>query len=106
MVFRSPTELLGFSPPYHECLGELDRAGRKPNNFEATDIEDSHMARGTNLKWIQAQGGWSSAKMLLDVYGHFMPTESAGYADALTAPDGTIRHQIGKGAPVPAGAGW
>ncbi len=51
-------------------------------------------ARGTNLKWIQAQGGWSSAKMLLDVYGHFMPTECVGYADALTAPDGTIRHQV------------
>jgi len=27
--------------------------------------------------------------MLLDVYGHFMPTESAGFADAITAPNGT-----------------
>jgi hypothetical protein len=27
--------------------------------------------------------------MLLDVYGHFMPTESAGYADAITTPNGT-----------------
>ena len=27
--------------------------------------------------------------MLLDVYGHYMPTESAGFADAITAPDGT-----------------
>ncbi|MBW1684833.1 MAG: hypothetical protein JRS35_07175 [Deltaproteobacteria bacterium] len=25
--------------------------------------------------------------MLLDVYGHYMPTETGGYADALTAPD-------------------
>ena len=49
-----------------------------------------HLARGTNLKWVQEAGGWSSAKMLLDVYGHFMPTESAGFADALSAaPDGT-----------------
>ena len=32
--------------------------------------------------------GWASAKMLLDVYGHFMPTESAGFADAITAPNG------------------
>ena len=30
-----------------------------------------HMARGTPLKWIQQQGGWSSARMLLDTYGHF-----------------------------------
>jgi integrase len=48
-----------------------------------------HLARGTNLKWVQEMGGWASAKMLLDVYGHFMPTESAGYADAITASNGT-----------------
>jgi integrase len=33
-----------------------------------------HITRGTNLLWIQETGGWASAKMLLDVYGHFMPT--------------------------------
>jgi hypothetical protein len=51
------------------------------------------MARGTNIKWIQTAGGWTSAKMLLDVYGHYLSTESAGFADALTGPprsaDGT-----------------
>jgi integrase len=45
-----------------------------------------HMARGTPLKWIQAQGGWTTAKLLLDVYGHFLPTEYTGYADALSRP--------------------
>ena len=44
-----------------------------------------HMARGTPLKWIQEQGGWTTAKVLLDTYGHFMPTESRGFADALAA---------------------
>lgn len=44
-----------------------------------------HMARGTPLKWIQEQGGWTTAKVLLDTYGHFMPTESRGFADALSA---------------------
>jgi integrase len=34
-----------------------------------------HMARGTPLKWIQAQGGWTTATLLLDVYGHFLPSE-------------------------------
>jgi len=49
-----------------------------------------HIARGTPLKWIQERGGWTTAKMLLDVYGHFMPSEMEGYADALTtAPRGT-----------------
>jgi integrase len=43
-----------------------------------------HMARGTPLKWIQEQGGWTTAKVLLDTYGHFMPTEARGFADALT----------------------
>ena len=47
-----------------------------------------HLARGTNLKWIQAMGGWASAKLLLDLYGHFLPTETTGFADAL---DGTRR---------------
>ena len=26
-----------------------------------------------------------------DVYGHYMPTESAGFADAITTPNGTWR---------------
>ncbi len=52
------------------------------------------MARGSNLKRIQEQGGWASAKLLLDWYGHFLPTETGGFADAITTPpDGTIRHQ-------------
>ena len=42
-----------------------------------------HLARGTNIKWVQETDGWTSAKMLLDVYGHFMPTESAGSLLAL-----------------------
>jgi integrase len=48
-----------------------------------------HMARGTPLKWIQEQGGWSTAKVLLDTYGHFMPSESRGFADAIPAADGS-----------------
>lgn len=45
----------------------------------------------TPLKWIQEQGGWRSAKLLLDVYDHFMRLKMSGYAGALTAPDGTKR---------------
>ena len=49
-----------------------------------------HMARGTPLKWIQEQGGWTTANVLLDTYDHFMPTESRGFTDALSAAlDGT-----------------
>ena len=51
------------------------------------------MAAGTPLKWIQEQGGWRSAKMLLDTYGHFMPSEMRGYAGVLTSADGDIRHK-------------
>ncbi len=68
-----------------------------------------HIARGTNLLWIQEAGGWASAKMLLDVYGHFMPTESAGFADAITAPNdppaAPPRHQLlGRVGALPVGA--
>ena len=45
-----------------------------------------HMARGTNLKWIQSMGGWASAKLLLDLYGHYLKTESSGFADTIAAP--------------------
>lgn len=38
--------------------------------------------------WIQQIGGWASAKLLLNVYGHFIPTETEGYADNLASPDG------------------
>jgi len=44
-----------------------------------------HMARSTPLKWIQDQGGWTSAKLLLDTYGHYMPSESNGFADVLSS---------------------
>jgi hypothetical protein len=49
-----------------------------------------HLARGTPIKWILAQGGWSSTKILRDWYGHFLPSEQHGFADTLwTAPDAT-----------------
>src|SRR4030095_2079696 len=47
-----------------------------------------HLAQGNNLKWVQARGGWASAKVLLDVYGHFLPSESSGFADALSGAPG------------------
>ena len=52
------------------------------------------MARNTNLKWLQNAGGWASAKMLLDVYGHFLRSESSGFADAITSPNGPIWPQV------------
>lgn len=42
-----------------------------------------HMALGSPLPWIQKQGGWSSAKVLLEVYAHMVPDGSTGRADAL-----------------------
>ena len=48
-----------------------------------------HMARCTPIKWIQQQGGWTTAKVLLDTYGHFMPSESRGYADVIGYADGS-----------------
>jgi len=58
-----------------------------------------HLARGTHLKWIENMGGWASAKLLLDLYGHFLPTESSGFADALSSPTGSGRLYPAPGAP-------
>jgi integrase len=52
-----------------------------------------HMARGTPIEWVRTMGGWASAKMVLDVYGHFLPREMRGYSDALAPGDRTGPHQ-------------
>ena len=52
-----------------------------------------HLAAGTPLKWIQTQGGWTSAKLLLDTYGHFLPREMNGFEDAL-APKNRNRPEL------------
>ncbi len=79
---------------WNPLVGRALGPGRSPTPHALRHTFASlHMARGTNLKWLQAQGGWASAKMLLDIYGHFLPSEARGFADALaTPPDGTIRH--------------
>ncbi len=48
-----------------------------------------HLARNTPIEWVRAMGGWSSAKMLLDVYGHYMPREMRGFSDSLAPSDRT-----------------
>ena len=52
-----------FYPIVRKVLGR----GRRftPHGLQHT-FASLHLARGTNLKWIQAQGGWASAKVLLD----------------------------------------
>ena len=48
-----------------------------------------HLARGTPMKWIQSRGGWASAKLVLDLYGHFLPSDYRGFADAIEAATST-----------------
>ena len=59
-----------------------------------------HLSRGTNLLWVQRQGGWQSSTVLLSTYAHFLPTELTGFADVMTAQKGPIRPQPGRKAPV------
>ncbi len=46
-----------------------------------------HLAAGTPITWVQQMGGWTTAKVLLDVYAHFLPTESRGFADVIAPPN-------------------
>jgi hypothetical protein len=65
------------------------RASRPP----ATHMRRFILRR--TVTWVQAQGGWASPRILLDVYAHFLPGDHHGFADALTMPkDGPGRHLL------------
>ena len=66
-------------------LGRARRAS--PHTLRHT-WASRHLAAGTPIKWVQERGGWTTAKILLEVYGHFLPRETHGYADRIAAPDG------------------
>lgn len=65
-----------FSMVVRKALGKGRRIS--PHGLRRT-WASPHMARGTPLEWIHEQGGWTTARVLLDTYGHFMPTESRGF---------------------------
>ena len=78
---------------------ELRQKRITPHSFRHT-FASLHLARGTNLMWIQKQGGWKSPHVLLTTYAHFLPTEVHGHADAITssatAPDGPMRPWVNR----------
>jgi len=76
VYFRSKV----FFPLIKEALGE----GRhhRPHDLRHT-WASLHLSRGTPIKWVQAQGGWTTAKVLLDIYADYMPEETRGFADRL-----------------------
>src|SRR4029453_7200237 len=47
-----------------------------PHDLWHTSVS-RHLAAGTPIKWIQERGGWTTAKVLLDVYGTSCPPTSA-----------------------------
>lgn len=69
-----------WGPIVREALGK----GRR---FTAHGLRHTwatlHLAAGTPIKWVQTHGGWSSARLLLDTYGHFLPREMGGFEDVL-----------------------
>ena len=103
-----PNEVGGFIDPKDFRARVFERIVRKTlgrgRRFTPHGLRHSfaslHLSRGTNLLWVQRQGGWTSPTVLLNTYAHFLPSEVHGYADALT-PDGTRRHQT-----APAGLGY
>ena len=56
------------------------------------------MTRCTPLKCIRAQGGWTTAKLLLDVYGHFLPTEYDRARRSHLSASGALNTHPGHGA--------
>ena len=79
-----------FFPLVKEALGEGRR--HRPHDLRHT-WASLHLSRGTPIKWVQAQGGWTTAKVLLDTYADYMPEETRGFADRLfTAEDAPPAH--------------
>ena len=88
-IHSSPFRARVFSKIVREALGKGRRFTLQCLRHTWASL---HLARGTPIKWIQTQGGWTTAKVLLDTYGHFMADESRGHADALSTPaDGSMR---------------
>ena len=52
-----------------------------------------HLGRGTPIEWVREMGGWTSAKTLLDVYGHYIPSEMRGFSNSLAPSDRTRPNQ-------------
>ena len=86
------------APDYFQFFLFLAETGcciREAMHLKWADVDlGAHTARvRTPIEWVRKMGGWSSAKMVLDVYGHFLPTEMRGFSDALAPGDRTRPHQ-------------
>ena len=91
------------SPDEEEATRELAREewgisnlGEDEELIDYDTFASLHVARGSNLKWIQEQGGWTSAKTPLNCYEHFLLSESQGYVDALAVQ----KPELERGLPV------
>jgi hypothetical protein len=62
--------------------GTRDSAGVLPGLRELRGLLREQLAD-------EEQGGWTTAKVLLDTHGHFMPSESRGYADVTGGEEGS-----------------
>lgn len=72
-------------PPRPSPWGEW-KASMRPwpcGQLQSAESKDKETGGGAGLR--SPRGGWTTAKVLPDTYGHFMPTESRGFADALAA---------------------
>ncbi len=57
-----------------------------------------HLARGTPIEWVRQMGGWSSAKMLLDVYSHYIRQAHTAACVAVAPEQVPLRGQPRSGA--------
>jgi len=73
---------------WHPLIARTLGGGRhvRPHDLRHT-WASLHLARSTPIKWVQAQGGWSTARMLLDIYGHVIPDRTRGFADVLATAE-------------------
>lgn len=74
---------------WRRCLALAEVCYRNPEQLPQT-FASTLLSRGMSLLYVQKQGGWSNAIILLKHYSRWIPEETPGLQPAATPPQLTV----------------